>query len=283
MNAAPVLFNMNTRSKPLASWPDIVEPITEKTGARFMVSRRVVSALRQLPSPGFEAELADARRIRASNLYPGEPPDYFLLWLNREIEVDIHYATEAKRRQAEGTSTALADASYITLRPESYAGEAVVGLKTFSLKVYCSLAVLELAHRHRWTNFRFWPIDTLMRHVRAMDWWLGVDYVTSEWPPTQWYPSAPSSGRTMLEWFEYIQSSHALSSKARYALLDFGDEAIPQLIETLTDEKLTARARYHAADILRLFQQEFAITLPPGADDAMQKALAIGAPGPPDF
>jgi hypothetical protein len=90
---------------------------------------------------------------------------------------------------------------------------------------FCSLNVLEFARRHRFTNFRFTPIE-----AGAASWSRGVDYLGRKWPVH--HPLRPSEGKTLQEWLSDL-SVPKKQYNARVAILDLREEAasaMPELI-----------------------------------------------------
>jgi hypothetical protein len=93
------------------------------------------------------------------------------------------------------------------------------------LRFFCSSKVLEFARRHRFTNFRFTPIE-----AGAASWSRGIDYLGKNWPVL--HPLRPSEGKTLQEWLSDL-SVPKKQYKARVAILDLGQEAasaVPELI-----------------------------------------------------
>jgi hypothetical protein len=161
--------------------------------------------------------------------------------------------------------------------------------------VFCSERVLVLAREHRWTNFRFQPIDVIRRHAIG---WEGVDYLGPSWPPARWYPDPPSSGKTLDGWVQLTQLdgqqaileavrlwelkgpeevtpaivdavSEGCAARAAEALLDFPEEATTRMIEQLrTGSEL---GRRNAAQVLCRLRNTCRIELSKEAKDLIRK------------
>lgn len=97
-------------------------------------------------------------------------------------------------------------------------------------ELFCTEKVVKCARRHRHTNFRFVPADANQNHATG---WAGVDYLAERWPP-QWYPPAPSAGKSVDQWLNDLGCGDPdREYKAVCALLDLGSEAVPGLIDLL--------------------------------------------------
>jgi hypothetical protein len=139
---------------------------------------------------------------------------------------------------------------------------------------YCTDKVLELAHKHRWNNFRFDMIDAIKRHANK---WNGIDYLSKQWPPDRWYSPAASEGKAMHEWLDILRSEpfptppdRSQVPKAYEALVDFGEEIVPELWFLVTEGN--ADQRKNAAHVLMRLRREIGI---PMTDEDRERILEV--------
>jgi hypothetical protein len=108
------------------------------------------------------------------------------------------------------------------------------------LLFFCSSNVLEFARRHRFTNFRFTPVE-----AGAASWSRGVDYLGKKWPVH--HPLRPSEGKTLQEWLSDLAVPKK-QYKARVAILDLREDAasaVPELVrlaQSSTDRSIRGEA-----------------------------------------
>jgi hypothetical protein len=133
---------------------------------------------------------------------------------------------------------------------------------------FCTERVLLLAREHRWTNFRFLPMDVIMRHTFG---WKGIDYRGRKWPPKEWYPPRPSRDHTLEEWIERFKEHPEYRGRPFDALLDFEDQTLPHMLKFLHGD--SAPHRRNAAFVLYCLNHDCGIELPEGAEAIMAQEL----------
>lgn len=222
-------------------WADAIG--SGSVGPRFMVSERVVTALRQANYTGFRAYPIAIREATSPPLREVPPPKYFHLCVTGEIDVDLE-ASGVRSEWMCGVCFAArrrTEPRRLVPLPRTWDGADLFQIRNYpSGMVFCSERVLLLAREHRWTNFRFQPIDIIRRHAVG---WGGVDYLGATWPPALWYPDAPSSGKTLDEWVQWtrLDGEQAILDAVRLWGLKGPEEVTPAIVDAVT-EGCAARA-----------------------------------------
>lgn len=232
-------------------WPDIVSAVT---GPSPMVTERVVDTVRKHGIGTLEAYPVRLEKLIGSRLDLAAAESYFYIWVRGQMLTDL---------RAEGiTQEAICPACHRplpykirrhVLLADSWDGSDIFRLANDWVPICCTLRVVELARQHRWTNFRFVPIDADQRHVSH---WDGIEYLGKHWPPAQWYPPAPSSGKLLEQWLEQMDSDDYVEvARASDALRDLEVDAVPGLIRFM-ERGREAFHRFWAARALVLLPRE---------------------------
>jgi hypothetical protein len=255
------------------AWPDA---IGIRSWPAFLVSSRVVRAVRQLGQPGFAPMQVQWKRDTSRT---AKPPDYFLMDVSGTIDID---------RAASG----LGDAEHCS-QCFSYLGQRLIEAKRYvplfdtwsgsqvfrmrnnpNLETFCTQEVLELARNEQWSNMRFEPMDVVRKHAIP---WRGIDYLGMQWPPETWYPPSPFAHRSLAEWVADLPcDAPSQYIPAHQALIEIGAPAIPDLSRLLLSD--SAKARKRSARVLALIHSRHE-ALPP----AIKKRVAELMQDDPDF
>jgi hypothetical protein len=132
------------------------------------------------------------------------------------------------------------------VNPESWSGAdlfSVGGLKRAG-SVACTRRFIELAREHRWTNFRFVPME--LPRKWTLTW--SVDYLGKKWPP-DWRPTV-TSDQSPEQWLQQALTSttHEKWSASLEAFRELGLEALPVALREI--ESTDPRRRYYGAWII---------------------------------
>jgi hypothetical protein len=110
---------------------------------------------------------------------------------------------------------------------------------------------VQLARDHRWTNFRFLPVDISRRDSIR---WRGIDYLGEKWPP-DWYPAPASQGKNAAEWAEQLRSRDPDEHWAAFeALQELREDAISTLLPLLDSDD--DRLRSDSARLFLYYEME---------------------------
>lgn len=234
-------------------WSDIIGSGT--ASPPFMISERVIDTLRGVGVESFEEHPVRITEIKSKQLRIIPPPQYYYLNVKGEMDIDREASGIPERKvicpvclmqEPYQPGEKIPSPERLIPRPETWDGSDLFILRNYGRSsVFCTRKVLELARQHRWTNFRFEPIDVLRRYATR---WKGIDYLGKKWPP-KWYPDPPHHGKTLEQWLEQVRSTDGAEQyAARLALLEIGAPAIPGLTDLLRHG--TDPVRREAAAIL---------------------------------
>lgn len=249
---------------PARQWPDALGA----SNAPFLLSGAVACVLKEEGVNGFIAhpvELEIPKRIRV----PAPPPQYYYLDITGRMDIDL----EASGIKVAGNCPVCFQGGsrsggerYVPI-VDTWDGSDIFTLRNYpSGFAFCTRKVLELARRHRWTNFRFDPMDAEGKYALCGS---GIDYLGKQWPPAKWYPGPANEGKSLEQWLEQFQSSNGDRSYAAYrALLEIGSPAMPGLIPLLQHHE--ERVRREAAFILLVIHRTN-----PLADNALALAKSV--------
>jgi hypothetical protein len=255
-------------------WADAIG--SGSVGPRFLVSERVITALRQANYTGFRAYPIAIPEVKSPALRDMPPPKYFHLCVTGEIDVDLKASGIRSEWMCEVCFAARKRTErrrFIPL-PGTWDGADLFQIRNYpSGMVFCSERVLLLAREYRWSNFRFQPMDTVRRHAVG---WEGIDYLGAAWPPTRWYPDAPSHGKSLQQWLEILRANRYEAAPVFKALLDFGRDAMPPLLDMLRADGVTDR--WNAAEVLWRLRREEGVEL----DDDTKARIRNALPDLPD-
>ena len=246
-------------------WPDILGT----DGAKFLFSERVVGTLRDEGIQKFAAHPAIIRNIKSRKLRNVRPPKYYYINIYGQMDVDLQ--ASGVRVLKKGCPVCLGgrktEGEYIRYVPlvETWDGSDIFELRNATGRC-CTDKVLLLARKHRWTNFSFEPLDVIREYSLG---WPGIDYLGKKWPPAKWYPDPPSAGKTVDEWLSMFASDNSDAQwKARKALLDLKEEAVPGLVRLMKSGSGDVKER--AREMLSLLS-ESNVKIP---DDILRQVYA---------
>lgn len=217
-------------------WADIIGAGSgPMAGPAFMVSDRVVEAMRASGVRDFEAFPVTISQVIGTKLKKSNRPDYFYLQIQPGLAVEYAAVTgQPDVCSTCGRMRGAFEVSKLHPRVETWSGADLFdGLN--GTGPFCTEKVIRMAREFRWTNFEFNPIDILRESWRVPSTWNGINYLGKKWPP-QWYPDRPSFGKSLDEWLEeYFQEGTARGKNDRIyaagrALDDLGLEALPALV-----------------------------------------------------
>lgn len=226
-------------------WADIMGSGSGGNGPSFMISERVANALAAINACGFEIFPVEVAGIESETLAWLPTPRYFYLSIFGRLQID--WVASGINPPCEHCGAPLAAQIQTPHRlipspadaPDISFGQPYGG-------PFCSLSILELAHKNRWTNLIFNPID--VNHEHALN-WSGIDYLGKQWPP-KWYPDAPSDGKTLEQWVrDFCDDDWHVNYPARLALLDMGTDSVAAMIRLL--DVGTDQQRRRTAEVLR--------------------------------
>ena len=166
-------------------WPDFLR--SGSVGPLWFVSKRVVDALTALDGKAFTAYPALIKEIRDRRLESVPPPEYFHLKIHGRIDMDL--AASKAQFQIICPVCCRADTAYrkydrFIVDKSTWDGSHLFAPRNYpSHMVFCTLEVLLVARKYRWTNCRFLPVDVPL--IGPLGW--SIDYLGKKWPP-QWYP-----------------------------------------------------------------------------------------------
>ncbi|MDZ4817542.1 MAG: hypothetical protein SGJ20_01065 [Planctomycetota bacterium] len=239
-------------------WPDIMGNGAGQPS--FVLSRRVLDAMREAGITGYIEHPVVIENIQDARLKRLPSPEYGYLEITGGIDLDL----PASGFRAVGPVCSLCgqtkwegEFKQFVQVADSWDGTDIFTARNYRCGVvYCSEKFLLLARQERWTNFRFTPLDAVLRHVVG---WKGIDYLGKKWPP-QWYPKKPSDGRTFEEWIELVSTFQIDDEPDMYpthiaaALPDFGSRSVSYVLEVLQNG--SAQAKKNAAYVLaRLYRE----------------------------
>ncbi|MBX9788588.1 MAG: HEAT repeat domain-containing protein [Pirellulales bacterium] len=245
-------------------WSDVIGTSGNTVG--FLISERVLSGLRDAGIDSFEYFEVEIAEVRSQRLRVLPQPRYYYISPTGRIDIDP-VRTEFKLRVL-GTCGECARLLFESIPPElspdrwipdrwipkldTWDGSHLLQFGNISgSDVLCTERVLLLAREHRWTNFRFQPVDISRRDSIR---WRGIDYLGKKWPP-DWYPAPASQGKNAAEWATQLRSRDPeLHWAAIEALQELREEAIPALVPLLDadDERL----RLDSARLLLYYEVE---------------------------
>ncbi|MDB5357076.1 MAG: hypothetical protein JWN24_3529 [Phycisphaerales bacterium] len=248
-------------------WPDV---IGTGLGPSPMFSQRVVSTLHEQKVRGFEEQPVEIYRINDARLRALPPPRYYYFKLIGKIEVDVEAVGAPREKLCPGCRRMQPGVNirrFLPL-PDTWDGSDIFAMSNAPGSVCCTERVLLLARREQWTNCRFEPIDVAQRHSTS---WEGVDYLGAAWPPTRWYPDAPSHGKSLQQWLEVLRVNRHEAAPVFKALLDFRQDALPPLLDMLRTGSDTDRR--NAAEVLWRLRREEGAELDDDTKARIRKAL----------
>lgn len=254
-------------------WSDIIG--SGSSGPRFMVSERVVESLRQAVAGSFEAFPVEIQKVSSKTLAKRSPVRYFYLCAYDGLLLDLEAGGVPPSKvclACHGLTEHVRVRRYVPIR-ESWNGSDLFGCNNGPQGICCTQKVLQLAREERWTNFRFAPIDADQRHLSG---WDGIDYLGKQWPPAQWYPPAPSAGKSLEQWIEQMGSDDYVEvARASDALRDLEADAVPGLIRFMERGREPFH-RFWAARALVLLPHE-GVQIPPDVIDAAEQITFANA------
>lgn len=255
-------------------WPDMLCTYEHLPAGVFVFSERVVKGLQEAALTGFEPYPVIIDSIETEALQRLAPPEYFYFHILGRMDIDLEasglgflapcplcgwYDWDSKAARPQPTK-------YVPL-PETWDGGDFFLLRNLRTGyTFCSEKVLLLAREHRWTNFRFYTMGTVLERTR---WWPGVDYLGPTWPP-QWYADPPHWGKSVEEWVQDLCNPEGdIRYRASFALEELKSEAMPLLVAALdSPEELT---RLHMAHHLLYWRGQGTAV----SEEIAQKCAAI--------
>lgn len=237
-----------------SEWPDVLG-----CGARplFIVSQWVIEAWQAEGIP----EIAVGGRVLCTGTLPVRleevpPPEYFWIdggrMLGAELDlaasgfVGVTYCLECNGFRNDVSATF--KRRYARVCPYVFVANTYQGAQLFTTSFsesifFCTMRMLEIARKHRLTNFKFTPVE-----AGVAAWSKGIDYLGKKWPPH--YPLRPSEGKSLQQWIQEFRIPSG-RAKAQIALVDLGIDVVPAVPELVAmwrgnDSSL----RYAAAHLL---------------------------------
>jgi len=234
-------------------WPDVLGC---SSSTPCLMSEHAVQGLLRMNASGFAPKPVAIAGTRDTTLRKETAPRYFYLHVDGSI--DIHLTASglaAPRCPACKTLQGAVKTEARALVPDDESWDKSDILKIsnhINAMYFCTKTILELARSDRWTNARFDPMDILQRHAV---YWGGIDYLGNEWPPKQWYPIPPGTGKSLQEWVQQMKGGDPEATRnARIAIADIAydkpDEVIPELAQMLGEP--SDYCHRHAARMLGL-------------------------------
>ncbi len=278
-------------------WSDVIG--SGSVGPPFMVSERVIEAFHRAKITGFVEHPVVITAVRPPRLERKRRPNYYWLEITGLMDVDLEASGVHVPNPCpvcHGGKGRSPPRRWVPLY-DTWDESDLFTLRQFrSSLTFCSERVLMLARQHKWTNFRFDPIDVVQRHATK---WSGIDYLAEAWPP-QWYPEPPSKGRSFEEWVQWTRISgadaipvvmrmheltdpsevtpaliegvsEAHAATAAQALLDFPEQATRVMIEQI--QSGNELERRNAAKVLCRLRREWRIELPQDIRDLIRKTI----------
>jgi hypothetical protein len=248
-------------------WPDLLGTVGTSLP---LLSRRIIGAFRRRELAAFVASPVQIEKLSATRLRLDTAPSYFYLWLRGRILLDLQAAGVPRGEICPSCHQLTAGrrpARRLIPRIDTWDGADIFDVVNGPRYIGCTIRVIELAREERWTNCRFVPIDADQRHVSQ---WHGIDYLGKQWPPAEWYPPAPSDGKTLEQWLEQMRSGDYVEvAGASDALRDLEGPAVPALVDALEHGREPFH-RFWAARALVLLSHD-GLALPPGVFDVAEQ------------
>lgn len=161
-------------------WGDIIG--AGPFGPGFMLSERVIQGLREIGARGFDVYPVIIDSVQSEKLMRLPMPQYFYLNITGTIKIDW-------RASGLNEPCGLCGAP---LKPQIKTPDWLIpvengwdGSDIFDGNPYggpfCTERIIHLARKHRWTNFRFYPVAA-DHDLPIGEGGIGVDYLGDEWP-----------------------------------------------------------------------------------------------------
>jgi hypothetical protein len=231
---------------PATEWPDCMQDLASIPG--LLLSQRVVEVLRAECTGILDFQPARVIQNTCAKLRT-EPPLYFYMNIAGRIDIDPVASEVTGPEPCSGcyVRDGYFEARRLVPVRESWDGSDLFKIRNLGTgQIYCSRRVVELARRERWTNLNIQPMDTETRFSYRFE---GIDYLGEKWPPDNWYPEPPQTGRTPEQWVETLKSAEGEENyRAQLALLEVGGQVLPQLLDLLAHGNDVERVR--AAQVL---------------------------------
>lgn len=283
--SGPVVVEVEEGSR----WPDLFGG-SDGGATRLIVSERVLEVFDRTNVTGYSAGPVEFRAIHSERLRVLATSVYYCLNLEPGIEFARSYLDgfpcehicpycdflkpDAPKELHERTGLTVQWVQRYSPIMETWNGKDIVEARTWPRIICCTPKILELAHKHRWSNFRFNMVDAILRHT---SYWGGIDYRAKSWPPERLYPPPRSEGLSMQEWLEMLAGEPypgptvaSRAHRAYQALLDFDEQVVPELDRMMREGNQDQQK--NAAEVLRRLARMLGIPL---TDDQRRRILEV--------
>lgn len=240
----------------------------------LILSERVIETWHKEGIQGFDAQPVVIAESKSKKLKIAEAPRYYYINISGRMSIDLQASRDARvdvcQHCFQSENRAPHPMVKYVPREKTWDGSDIFGIQNIrsGWGRFCSLRIIELAREHRWTNFRFIPMDALIRHTIP---WRGVDYLGRKWPPKEWYHPAPSAGRTLEQLLAHFEEHPDYTGWPFDGLLDYEEQTIPPMLAYLHGD--SAVHRENAACILYFLWYRCGVPLPEGTEDDLRREL----------
>jgi hypothetical protein len=162
-------------------WTSLIGTNNWNNNIDFLVNEEVMKVLNSNGITKCESRKVEFQTIPKKKLRETPRPEYYTL------EQVSGFIPKAERLTSGEIERSAPVVWRTVVDPKSLKGaDLAVGKHV----AYCTLRLIELARANSWSNFRFYPADSVrVRRIRKeMVDPLPVDYLGKQWPPVTWYP-----------------------------------------------------------------------------------------------